>query len=183
MSIYNFKNPFVKFITSSVFFILFWELIYFFYLEPNGFIDNQITIDLIALTNKILQAIGYGVLPVQDANTEIKIAGIDGTTGVWVGDPCNGLILFVLFLTFIIFYPFGFKHKFWFIPLGLISIHIINAARVASLAIILKYKPQWLDFNHNYTFTILVYSYVFLLWLVWIKYFGKPSISPKISGE
>ena len=107
MSIYNFKNPFVKFITSSVFFILFWELIYFFYLEPNGFIDNQITIDLIALTNKILQAIGYVVLPVQDANTEIKIAGIDGTTGVWVGDPCNGLILFVLFLTFIIFNPKG----------------------------------------------------------------------------
>jgi exosortase family protein XrtF len=174
------KNPFVTFIAKSFVFFLFWQLSYFFFIEPNGFVDNQITINLIKQTNRILHFVGFDTLPVQDPDTKIKIAGIDGTTGVWVGDPCNGLILFVLFFTFIFFYPYGFKHKFWFIPIGIISIHIINSIRVASLALILKYKAQWLDFNHNYTFTIIVYSYVFLLWYFWIKLFGKPEIEKKI---
>jgi exosortase family protein XrtF len=169
------SNPFIRFITFSILFFSAWQVLYFFYLEPNGCIDNIITINVIKNSNFILNEIGFDTLPVQPPDTKLKIAGIDGTTGVWVGNPCNGLILFVLFFTFIFFYPYGTKHKFWFIPIGILSIHIINSIRVAALAMVLKYNPKWLDFNHNYTFTIIVYSYVFALWYIWAKYFGTDS--------
>ena len=29
--------------------------------------------------------------------------------------------------------------------------------------------PEILDFNHTYTFTILVYGYVFYLWYLWSR--------------
>jgi hypothetical protein len=43
---------------------------------------------------------------------------------------------------------------------------------VAALAIIVDINPEWLDFNHDYTFTILVYAAVFALWYLWIEKFS-----------
>lgn len=32
-------------------------------------------------------------------NPTIRTIGIDGTNGLWIGDPCNGLSLFALFIS------------------------------------------------------------------------------------
>ena len=31
--------------------------------------------------------------------------------------------------------------------------------------------PEWLKFNHDYTFTVLVYAVVFGLWYGWVRWF------------
>jgi len=63
--------------------------------------------------------------------------------------------------------------KLWFIPFGLITLHLLNALRIIALCIIVGVDYRYLDFNHTYTFTILVNGYMFLLWLWWAKKYGK----------
>jgi len=41
--------------------------------------------------------------------------------------------------------------------------------RVVALITINYYAPQYIEFNHTYTFTILVYSIIFLLWMWWVN--------------
>ena len=36
----------------------------------------------------------------------------------------------------------------------------------------LAVDPELLDFNHDYTFTIIVYAFVFMLWYIWIQRFS-----------
>jgi hypothetical protein len=42
-----------------------------------------------------------------------------------------------------------------------------------------------LDFNHKYTFTIILYCFTFLGWYLWVKYFANVQTNTveKISSE
>ena len=81
-------------------------------------------------------------------------------------------------------YPGSWKKKLWFIPFGIITIHLINVLRIIGLALTVFYfpDPELLDFNHTYTFTVLVYGYVFYLWFLWSK-IGHSPTSLKSSVE
>jgi hypothetical protein len=48
----------------------------------------------------------------------------------------------------------------------------LNVLRIVALAIIMSVNEEWLAFNHDYTFTILVYAYVFALWMIWVQRFS-----------
>ena len=89
--------------------------------------------------------------------------------GIRIGDNCNGFKLFSIFSIFIIAYPINWKSKLWFIPLGLVFVHLANVIRVMALMLINDSHPEYLDFNHDYTFTIFVYSIIFGLWYWWLK--------------
>jgi exosortase/archaeosortase family protein len=92
--------------------------------------------------------------------------------GVWVGDNCNGFKLFSIFSIFIIAYPSNWKSKMWYIPLGILVVHFANVIRIVALVLINNSNPIYLDFNHDYTFTIFVYSIIFGLWYFWLKKFS-----------
>lgn len=99
---------------------------------------------------------------------------LDGQHCVTVGWQCDGLPMMALFAGFILAYPGPWRAKLWFIPLGLLVIHAINVLRVAGLALNHKYWHGSVDFNHHYTFTIVVYSCIFLLWTVWVRRLAEP---------
>jgi exosortase/archaeosortase family protein len=86
------------------------------------------------------------------------------------------LALFALFSGFIISFPANWKEKLWFIPLGLLIIYISNLFRIVLLVLIKIHFPGSLNFNHKYTFTVLVYGIIFLLWMIWVNkiVFYKP---------
>jgi exosortase family protein XrtF len=144
------------------------------WLHPNGFIDSLVIDNLINSGEFIVNALDYTLIPEIDPTGEMRTLGIDGTHGLWIGDPCNGITLFALFTGFVIAYPGPVKRKIWFIPLGLFAIHIVNILRIVALAFITLYAPSYLEFNHTYTFTIIVYSFVFFLWMLWANKFSKP---------
>jgi len=85
---------------------------------------------------------------------------------------CRSYLPF-LGLLIIFAFPGPIKHKLWYIPLGILFTHLINALRVIALVIIAYMKPEWLNFNHDYTFTIIVYAFVFMLWWIWINKFSS----------
>ena len=82
-----------------------------------------------------------------------------------VGDGCNGLELYILFIAFYI--ALGrFFHSFKWILMGIVGIYLLNIMRVAGLAWVLLYHPSEFDFHHKYTFALVVYSWMLLIWVV-----------------
>lgn len=168
----KFKNPIIAFFIKAIFFYILWFLVYELWLHPKGVLDNAVINNLVNVSSKILELLGFNLIP-EPTNDNIRTIGIDGSHGVWIGDPCNGLTLFALFIGFIVSFSGPIKHKLWFIPIGILFIHILNILRVVALSIISFKKPSLLEFNHTYTFTIIVYSAVFILWMVWVNKFAK----------
>ena len=91
---------------------------------------------------------------------------------ICVGTGCSGLELYLLFFGFILLMKGSWKDKIWFIPLGFLTILALNIIRIVVLSIIYYHVPQYLNFNHKYTFVIIVYAAMFGLWILWIKKFS-----------
>lgn len=176
-------NLFYSFLIKAFGLYFFWYLVYEIWLHPMGTIDEAVINHLVNANNFILSLLGYSLIPETASVHDIRVVGIDGTHGLWIGDPCNGITLFALFTGFVLAFPGSLKTKLWFIPVGIISIHIINIIRIVALCIVLKYFPDSLEFNHTYTFTIVVYGYVFLLWILWATKFSGVNFSENSPGE
>ncbi len=104
---------------------------------------------------------------------------------VFVGKGCSAIEVFILFFSFIIVYSGKWKQKLIFLFTGFWIIFFINVIRVAALGYIALYYPAYLDINHKYYFTAIVYSIVFLLWFVYVKYYSedKPNSEIKLKEE
>ncbi len=166
------SNAFLKFILSAGILYVLLYFLYQFVVKKYTYYDQSFIGTIIQSAEAILQTIGYKTFTVLQ-DRDVQVVGIDGSNGVWVGSNCNAITLFSLFAVFIIAYPGNQKNKFWFIPAGIALIHILNILRVVALAIIANYAPAYLNFNHTYTFTFLVYSFIFFLWMIWINKFAS----------
>ena len=144
-----------------------WFLLYDNWLLKDGFVDHFLIEHLVNTTSRVLDLFGYTTFKYADA------VGIDGTHGVLIGAPCNGLELFALFAGFILIFPGKSLNKLLFIPCGLLIIHFLNIARLVGLALVVLYYPESLDFNHKYTFTIIIYAIIFLMWIFWVKKYSR----------
>ena len=131
-------------------------------------IDQQFIRFIINSCVAFLGLFGYKTFESKEVD-DFQVFGIDGSNGVWIGGPCNGLTLIFLFAVFIIAYPGALKNKLWYIPLGALIIHLSNIFRIISLSLIALYSPKSLAFNHTYTFTFIVYTIVFSLWMLWVN--------------
>jgi exosortase family protein XrtF len=168
------SNAFVRFIITSGILYLTLYLLYQFIVKRYTYYDQKFIGFIIESADGVLHALGYKTFKVLQ-DRDYQVIGVDGSNGVWVGSNCNAITLFSLFSVFIIAYPGSWKHKAWFIPSGIIAIHILNILRVTALAIIADYSPKYLNFNHTYTFTFIVYAFIFLLWIIWVNRFApKP---------
>lgn len=102
---------------------------------------------------------------------------------VAVYEGCNGLNVLIVFLAFILaFGPYG-KPMIWFIPLGLMIIHISNLARITLLYIVSLKFPDYLYFTHKYLFTAFIYFFVLVMWLVWVTRFSNRPQHPHEQAE
>tara|TARA_B100001109_G_C18864869_1_gene476519 strand:+ start:14659 stop:15198 length:540 start_codon:yes stop_codon:yes gene_type:complete len=164
------KKP-ILFITKMLGLYLIFQFFYDYIISPYTEVDAYLINSIIGTAESGLKFLKYELLP---SNSIYKYhMGIYGTTGVIIGNPCDGLSLFILFTSFLIV----FKGKLWFKALftflGIFLIHLLNVGRVMALAIIVKYYPETLDFHHSYTFTLFIYVCIFLLWVLRIKIYQK----------
>jgi len=168
MSLINLKHKTTRFFVFASVLYLSWYLLYQLIIKPHTLIDEKLISLIIANAAFILKLLGFTVYQsMEDRN--LQLIGIDGSHPIWIGSPCNALTLFMFFALFVIAFPGNIKKKLWFIPLGIVIIHFTNVLRVVALITINYYAPQYIEFNHTYTFTILVYSIIFLLWMWWVN--------------
>ncbi len=172
------QNAFVRFICISGILYLVSFLIYQLLIKKYTFYDQKFISSIIISAQNVVNLFGVKTFTrLQDI--DMQLIGIDGSTGVWVGSNCNAITLFSLFSVFIIAYPGHQKNKLWYIPLGILAIHVLNILRVIALMFIGRYlPPEYLMFNHTYTFTFIVYAFIFGLWMIWInKYSTKEKVN------
>lgn len=85
-----------------------------------------------------------------------------------VYEGCNGLNVMVIFVSFLIAFGKIGKRMLWFVPLGILVIHLFNILRILLLFHVTISMPDFLYFSHKYLFTAFIYIGVFGMWALWI---------------
>lgn len=159
-------TPLQSFLLKGAALFLLWELAYALFLGPHGGLDMALTNAVAEHSVDFARLIGHEAYATADNQFVL-----DGRPAVHVFHPCNGLIIHVLFLGFLIAVPGDWRHKIWYGIVGVLLIHFVNVLRVYLLGINYLDSPETFDFNHKYTFALAVYAVVFGLWMVWINRF------------
>lgn len=89
---------------------------------------------------------------------------------VW---SCTGIKQAYIFVCILLFYKGPFRHKLWYIPLGLISVYLFNIFRISMITAIVGVQPNWFDFMHEHLFKYMFYALIFGMWVVWEEKFQK----------
>lgn len=163
----------IKFLGSAFLLLLLWVLVSAFY--PSLILDMHFFIikPQADVSAYFLRLFGYEVI--QTYMTEGCEANLifEGLESICIGSGCSGLELFFLFFGFILLMDGKLKDKLWFIPSGFLAILVLNIIRIIALCVIYYYTPEYLKFNHKYTFVIIVYGAIFGLWILWINKFAN----------
>jgi len=164
-------------ISFGVWFLILLAVWYFLYeviIKPNDFYDKHVIAAIATQGKGLLEFFGYTTyIYDSSSNGFMDFVQIANSPGVIIGSGCDGLVIIALFIIFISLFKGPLKHKLWFLPLGVFLIHCLNVLRVAILSIIVLHNPEWLAFNHDYTFVLITYGFVFLLWMVWVNKLSK----------
>src|SRR5690606_9725393 len=136
------KNPLVKFLLIALVLYLSWYLIYESFIHhPRTDFDRYLSIALVHSAEGLLYLFGHNAIP-NYYFVEVTIKLHDSPlNGVWVGPQCNGVELFALFGIYVIAFPGKWRTKLWFIPIGIVLIHIMNTIRIAALTVIERDAP------------------------------------------
>ena len=86
-------------------------------------------------------------------------------------DGCSGLKASFQFIVIILFFQGPWKHKIWYIPLGLFILFLSNIVRIVGLSLVVFHYNSYFAFAHDYLFRPFFYGMIFLLWIVWVERF------------
>lgn len=95
---------------------------------------------------------------------------------VSVYEGCNGLNVMIIFVAFLVALGPYTKVFYWFLPVGLVIIHVANLFRIGLLFLVTLYLPDFLYFAHKYLFTAVIYAVVFVMWIVWVRMNSKKPV-------
>ena len=87
-------------------------------------------------------------------------------------EGCNAIAVMNLFTAFIVAFKGKLKTTLLFVSLGIIGIHFLNIFRIALIIIALYHYPKQEKLLHDIVFPLIIYGFVFVLWLIWIKKFS-----------
>lgn len=152
-----------KFLIIAISLLIGWKTLYYLYLLPDGRLDHVLTEWVLEGSVWGLDMLGF------ESQYADRVIYIKGEPSVAVGDRCNGLELTVLYIGFFLCFPGSIKFKVVYIFLGSITLFALNIIREMALALNYNYFRSSFDINHKYTFALLVYLVVFLLWKNWIN--------------
>jgi exosortase family protein XrtF len=147
--------------------VLGWVIIYNFVLEPDGRVDDFLTETSTAVGSAVLNVLGYDTSYTATNSGQVLYMGDMRLLGI--AHPCNGLILYAIFLGFILIFPSRIKNKLRISLIGLLIIYVLNIGRIVSLSLIYLYIPAFFAVSHHFVFTALLYGVIFLLWMYWIN--------------
>lgn len=155
------------FLFRAIGLLILWWVGYELLLRPYGEPDDTLT-QLAAWGGKVL--LGLFSLPTSlgEVHGEVSLF-YKGNPLIGIARNCNGLAVMALFSGFLIAFPVAIRQKYIPLLLGNLLILLANFIRVAALAAIYLNYPSYLDFNHKYTFTLLMYALVFGMWYFWLK--------------
>jgi exosortase/archaeosortase family protein len=106
---------------------------------------------------------------------KLKISAIgnsiimENNVGLIFSISASGLKQMIQFVLLILIFRGPWKQKAWFIPAGIIIVHLTNVFRILCLAIIALHWPEQFHYAHDNWMRILFYVVIFGLWLIWVE--------------
>jgi exosortase/archaeosortase family protein len=167
-----------KFILVAIFLVLSWKIVYYTLLKPQRLLDKPLT-SLTAnftisgynfFTSEGLT--NYQNLPSDNFTHYSEIILKNNHRILSIADPCNALELMVLYVGFLFCLYTNYKRVFFFSIIGIIAIFILNIMRCYGMIWIAMHQVGWFHIAHHYVFTLVVYSFIFLLWVLYTKSFN-----------
>ena len=150
-----------------------WYVLYDLWLLPAGRLDAAVAHHAASLAGGLLD--GFGLGPA----VEGRVIRLPSGSGVWVADACTGLTVVGLFAGFVLAYPGRWRHRAWFLPLGVLAVHLANVVRIAFLAWFRDMQPGLFDPVHQWGGTPFFYAVVFALWMAWVRIGPSPAGEPE----
>jgi exosortase/archaeosortase family protein len=89
--------------------------------------------------------------------------------GIKVVESCSGVKQIMQFAILMLIFPGPWKHKLWYIPLGMFIVHITNIFRISMLVVVAKHSPENIEYAHDNWLRIMFYVVIFILWLIWVE--------------
>ncbi len=93
-----------------------------------------------------------------------------------VNGSCSGLKQFYQWMFLMVLFPGPWKQKLWYIPLGLIVIHLTNIFRIIALSVIVMEWPQYWTFSHDWILRPFFYVVIFVMWVIWEEKFRHKKV-------
>jgi len=165
----DFKYAFLflgKFLT--VYFVT--NVLYGFYINSYENTPDPITYRVTEQTSYVQNLFGTeSSIQVNDGKKSILMR--ENETGVInVFEGCNGINVMIVFVAFMIAFWGPIKRMIWFVPLGLLVIHLFNLLRIMLLYHAAQFNTHYFYYIHKYFFTAALYLVVIGLWIIWIRW-------------
>ena len=93
---------------------------------------------------------------------------------VIVAPECTSLKQWMHWLFLMLIFPGPWKHKAWYIPLGLVIVEFTNVVRVVGICLFLRQFPHDFALAHDGIFKVMFYVVIFLMWMLWVERFLHP---------
>ena len=172
------------FLAKALLLYVAWNFLYYDWIVPRTALEEKMTTGIAASSATLLKVWGYLAEAEHyydpDGTYRHSEVLVNNMPGILIANPCNGLSLIVLFAGFIIAYPGNWKWKTGYILAGSLLVFAINLIRIQLLIFNYLYSEQSFEFNHKYTYTIVVYLCIFMLWLYWANHFSsRRQLSPQ----
>lgn len=88
-------------------------------------------------------------------------------------EGCNGISVIILFVSFVAAFTGSLKNTLLFILGGSLLIYMLNVVRIAFLTVLIYNFPNQTHILHGVLFPLIIYSVVFILWVIWVNKFSK----------
>ena len=152
--------------------IVVWKVLYIFFLQPiripDAFLTHVLSSSVVFTLKSILRIVPDAKW-VLDSHFPADNILSNGRTILDIYDACNGLDLYLIYLTFVLLLPYTRKRKITFSFIGIAAIFIGNIIRCIWLYWIYVYHRDMFDINHHYIFSIMMYLIILGCWLLFIK--------------
>lgn len=125
----------------------------------------------------VLKGFGYSMDLFQNTLNSSVYMQLENNYGVNIVEGCNSVSIIILFASFIIAFAERFKKTILFLFAGATLIYAVNIARIAILVVALHKYPQYESILHGVVFPGIIYSMVFLLWMIWVRSLKPKSIN------
>lgn len=100
----------------------------------------------------------------------------DGNGVINVFEGCNGINVMIVFVAFMVAYGGSVKRMIWFLPAGLLIIHLFNLLRIILLYEAAQRSNEYFYYIHKYFFTAALYLVVIALWIIWVSRLSSKQI-------
>ncbi len=163
-------------ITFGVLYVVL-SLSYYVYLQveysPTNYPD-PITALVSKQTNEGMQLLGYNSAIYNAPGNPSVLLYVDDLIVYRVIEGCNAVSVMLLFAAFVIAFAKAWKKTLLFLSFGIVTIYLVNLLRLIGLGVIYQETEGYREIAHNVIFPAVIYGYVILLWIYWIK---KPTVN------